>query len=418
MGHLISLEKRTMTSSSHSLSTRYSGADSIARDAWVEIDLNCLEFNIQRIKELIKEKAKQENIAEPLIMVAVKGDAYGHGAVSIAEVLAACGISWLGVASADEGEELRKANCKLPILILSPTPSWAVKKALDLKLDITISSVAQFKAIIEALEDYKNSVPVHLKVDTGMHRLGIQENDAAEMIDLLQANKKFNLISVFSHLAKASDIETTKKQNEKFKYFIEIFKKSGLNIQFFHLASSEAANRFPFTYYDLVRFGISIYGLEAQTISDKLLPIMSVRGRINQISTIEKGESSGYGLTWTAKRKATLATIPIGYADGVGRRLSNKIKGLLQGKFVNQVGTISMDQMNFDITDVPEAKEGDVITLIGSDEHNTLYLANWAKELDTITYELACRLKARLPRIYTRKELTKQLSSSLANKKG
>ena len=117
------------------------------------------------------------------------------------------------------------------------------------------------------------------------------------------------------------------------------------------------------------------------------------------------------------KEKSTLATIPIGYADGVGRRLSNKIRGLLQGKFVNQVGTISMDQMNFDITDVPEAKEGDVITLIGSDGHNALCLADWAKELDTITYELACRLKARLPRIYTRKELTEQLSSSLANKK-
>jgi len=420
-----------MTSSPYSSSSRY-GVDSIARDAWIEIDLNSLEFNLQLLKAYIKEQAEKVGLAVPQIMGIVKADAYGHGAVAVSQVLAACGVSWLGVASADEGSELREAYCKLPILILSPTPSWAVKKAVEQKLDLTISSLSQLQGLIEILKDENSSVSVHLKVDTGMHRLGMNEVDALKALEFLKANKKFKLVSVFSHLAKAGDFATTEKQKKNFDQFIEIFKNQSYQPDFFHLDSSQAALCFPPTYYDLVRFGISIYGLEAQTISAKLLPIMSVKGRINQIKVIDKSESVGYGLTWKADRQSRLANIPIGYADGVGRGLSNKMKGLLHNKIINQVGTISMDQMLFDITDIPLAKEGDVITIIGSDDYAvspetksetdepTLYLADWAKQLDTITYELACRLKVRLPRIYTRNRWTESLqnNSFMTSKKG
>ena len=278
-------------------------------------------------------------------------------------------FAWLGVASADEGGQLREANCKLPILILSPIPAWAVKKALEQKLDLTISSLPQLQGIIEALKDDNRFVPVHLKVDTGMHRLGMNKVDVQKALELLKANKKFKLISVFSHLAKAGDFATTEKQKKSFDQFIEFFESEKYKPEFFHLDSSDAALKFPSTYYDLVRFGISIYGLEGQSVSDNLLPVMSVRGRINQIGIIEKDEAVGYGLTWKADRQSRLANIPIGYADGVGRRLSNKMKGLLHNKIINQVGTISMDQMLFDITDFPAAKEGDVITIIGSDDY-------------------------------------------------
>ncbi len=417
-------KRQIMTTSPYSLSSK-SGADSIARDAWVEIDLNKLEFNLQQIKACLKEQSKQAAVTVPKIMGCVKADAYGHGAVAISDVLAACGINWLGVASADEGSELREANCKLPILILSPTPSWAAKNALEQKLDLTVSSLAQLEGIAEALKDDNRAVPIHLKVDTGMHRLGMNESDLRKALKFLRVNKKFKLVSVFSHLAKGGDFATTEKQRKHFDQFVKIFESEKFMPEFFHLASSEAALRFPSTYYDTVRFGISIYGLEAQSISANLLPIMSVRGRINQINIVEKDETVGYGLTWQTDKQSRLANIPIGYADGVDRGLSNKMQGLLHNKFVNQVGTISMDQMLFDITDVPSAKEGDVITLIGADDYNhspekkknpeehILYLANWAKQLNTITYELACKLKVRLPRIYTRNQLTEQWQKSL-----
>jgi alanine racemase len=152
----------------------------------------------------------------------------------------------------------------------------------------------------------------------------------------------------------------------------------------------------------MVRVGLLLYGLEAGSAATDLMPAMSVRGRINHLRQIENDEAVGYGWTWKAERPTRLATIPIGYADGVDRRLSNRMSALLMGRQIRQVGTISMDQMLFDITDVPEAQEGDVITLIGTDGAHSIQLADWAGMLDTITYELACRMRVRLPRIYTR----------------
>jgi len=177
-----------------------------------------------------------------------------------------------------------------------------------------------------------------------------------------------------------------------------------------HLASGEAARRFPDTHYDMVRVGLYLYGLEPAVVSNVVSPALSLRGRINHLQDIDAGESVGYGLTWTAPRRTRLASIPIGYADGVDRSLSNRMEGLCTGKRIKQVGRISMDQMLFDITDVPQAQIGDVITLIGSESgsvannaaQDRLHLADWASMLDTITYELACRLRVRLPKIYTR----------------
>jgi alanine racemase len=385
------------------------------RDAWIELDLTCLEKNVQTIKTWLKQNAEQAGVAVPQIMAVVKAAGYGHGAVAIAEVLSACGIAWLAVASADEGIELRKSGCKLPILILSPTPLWAVTTALEQDLDLTISSLNQLNDISHLLADYKKTVRLHLKLDSGMHRLGMNIADAEKAITLLKENKKFKLVSIYSHLAIATDAKTTQKQKENFDRFITVFEKANCCSDFYHLACSEAIKSFPSTYYDFVRIGLYLYGMEAATASSELSPIMSVRARINQINLIDEGESVGYGLTWKASKPTRLANIPIGYADGVDRRLSNKMQGLLHGKFINQVGTISMDQMLFDITDIPQAREGDVITLIGCDDaassaaKATLYLYDWANELGTMVRELSCRLHMRLPLIYTRGPMLRKL---------
>jgi alanine racemase len=230
-----------------------------------------------------------------------------------------------------------------------------------------------------------------------------------DILETIHQDCSLKLVGVWSHLANASQEESVMRQKTVFDQAVELTRPL-FPQTIFHLASSEATTRFPQCHYDMVRVGLYLYGLEPNTVSDTLLPALSIRARINHISTVQKGERVGYGHTWQAERLSRLASIPIGYADGVDRGLSNNMKGLLMGQVINQVGRISMDQMLFDITDVPEAQEGDVITLIGSGGQHSLYLSEWARRLDTITYELACRLRVRLPRIYTRNKTSKGIA--------
>lgn len=394
------------------LPTRQANLTSIRRDAWVEVDLNAIEQNLRfvrsRLKPPIKGIGPNNPDQAPRLMAVVKSDGYGHGASSVAEVLEASseGVDWLGVASIDEGTQLRASGIKLPILILSPTPSWAISTALENKLDITLSSEKQIRDVAAC-----GRARVHLKIDTGMHRLGVPFEKLEETLKLIKSLDNLELVSVYSHLAKAANEEAVSSQNNLFNQASALTKHYFSNV-FFHLASSEATI-FPHVHYDLVRVGLYLYGLQPDTVSPDLplRPALSVRARINHINKIAAGQSVGYSWTWTAENETLLASIPIGYADGVDRGLSNRMPGLLMGKTVNQVGRISMDQMLFDISNVPEAQEGDVITLIGSDsdiERNAdngqtkLTLSQWAETLGTITYELACRLRTRLPRVYTR----------------
>jgi alanine racemase len=384
------------------------------RDAWVEINLSNLESNIRSLYSWLQEGSGTSSQAG--LMGVIKSDAYGHGAVAVGEVLAASGVAWLAVASVDEGCQLRAGGIKTPILVLSPTPSWAISTALDHDLDLTITSFDQLNELIVQTRRQEKPVGVHLKIDTGMHRLGFGKNLISKLIDELNVNRQLKLVSLFSHLAKADDLECTQAQNQIFKDVLQMFRKAGQEPGFVHLASSEAARRFPFTHYDMVRVGINLFGLEPKDVAQDLVPVLALRGRVVQISTVLEGQSVGYGLTWTAERDSRLAVVPIGYADGVDRQLSNRMRGLLAGSIVPQVGRISMDQMIFDVTDVAGAREGDVLTLIGSElggERGTppgtsaspravITLSEWAQTLGTITYELACRLRVRLPRIYTR----------------
>lgn len=369
---------------------------STRRDAWVEVDLGAIEYNVLQIKSWLKAPGTK-------LMAVVKSDAYGHGATGVLKVLVGAGADWLAVASVDEGCQLRLVDPDTPILILGPTPGWAVGNALEDRLDLTVTSLCQIEDIEAVAKEKGMKARVHLKVDTGMHRLGVAPARAQELLAAIAASENLTLISVFSHLAVADDEGETRKQNDCFLAVIEMTKRTlpGADI-FFHIASGDAARRFPFTHHDMVRVGLQLYGLEAATESSDLVPALSVRARINHLSEIEQGERVGYGFTWGARQKTRIASIPIGYADGVDRGLSNQMSGILMNNEVRQIGRISMDQMLFDITEAVEAQEGDVITLIGSQGDIKLTLAQWARKLDTITYELACRLRIRLPRIYTR----------------
>jgi len=371
---------------------------SVRRDAWVEVDLNAIERNIAEIRSWLNPGTR--------LMAVVKSDAYGHGAAGVADMMIACGADWMGVASIDEGCQLRAAGVSIPILLLSPCPGWAISTALEADLTLTVTSFAQLEDIAEACTRQNRVASFHLKIDTGMHRLGIAPEKIDEVLTFIKANASLRLTGVLSHLARADEEDFSLYQKKIFDEALAKIKSQGHNPEIVHLASGEAARRFKQTHYDMVRVGLYLYGLEARSVSDVVQPAMSVKGRINQIQIIDAKEAIGYNLTWTSEAPTRLASVPIGYADGIDRRLSNKMSGLLMGKEVKQVGLISMDQMLFDISGVPEAQEGDVVTLIGSDtvdgQTHHLYLASWANMLDTITYELACRLRARMPRMYTR----------------
>jgi alanine racemase len=392
---------------------------SIRRDAWVEVDLTSVEHNLKTLRNGLKKMHEPEPGSKsgsepgsdstsglpPKLMAVVKSDGYGHGAVPLAQLFAASGVDYLGVASIDEGMQIRDIGITLPILILSPTPAWAITSALENNLQITVSTEKQLLDISDVAEAVGRRASIHLKVDTGMHRLGVPLDRLPKIMESLVANQKgsksLELTGLYTHLANAAEREDVLAQKHLFDQAARLTRPLFPDA-LLHFASSEAATRFADCHYDMVRVGLYLYGLEPNTVSNNLQPVLAVRARINHINRIEAQERVGYGFTWKAERQTKLAAIPVGYADGVDRGLSNHMKGLIMGQTINQVGRISMDQMLFDITDVPQAEEGDVITLIGADGANKLFLSDWATRLDTITYELACRLRARLPRIYTR----------------
>ncbi|HEY9731689.1 MAG TPA: alanine racemase [Drouetiella sp.] len=383
------------------LASRQLTVSPMCRDAWVEIDLARIEFNVKTIKSWFKEPQTE-------LMAVVKSDGYGHGAAEVGRAALAAGAGWLAVATVDEGVELRAQECEAPILILGPAPARAIATAVENRLDLTLTGQADLDAASLAAKQINRNVRVHLKIDTGMHRLGAAPDDIEALVQQIVSRPDLELVSVFSHLAKADQYEFTKKQNDCFTAVVQnlsvrfpnLLKKQGGPV-LAHLASGDAARHNSFTQHDMVRAGLNLYGLEARTISDVVKPAMAIRARINSLREIDPGETVGYNMTWTAKTRSRIASIPVGYADGIDRGLSNRMEGIIHGKRVKQAGLISMDQMLFDVTDVPESAPGDTLTLIGTDGEQSIQLADWANMLDTITYELACRMRVRLPRIYT-----------------
>lgn len=354
------------------------------RDAWVEINLSALERNFKKISDITKTE----------IMAVLKADAYGHGATTIAPILQSLKVNSFGVATVDEGIALRNTGIKTPVLILGATPFWALKSCYENNLTVTIYSTSQFAQIEELSKKYKNEkfkMSTQLKIDTGMNRLGVDYKEANKIVKKIIDCKFLELVGIFTHLSDTKDYEFSKFQKKRFDFVTEIC--SGIPIQK-HIANSYAAINYPEFRYDLVRIGIALYGQEFNFLK----PLISLKGRITQIHKVYAGEYVSYERTWRAKRDSLIATIPIGYADGVDRNLSNKITAIYKEKEIKQIGTITMDQMMFDISEVKDPQVNDVITLIG----NGISISSWAEKLNTITYELLCKLKIRLPRIYTR----------------
>ena len=370
--------------------------------AWVEIDLAALSHNVQQILSLLSPQTE--------LMAVVKADAYGHGAVTVAQTVLQSGATWLGVATIPEGIELREAGIEAPILVLGATHTAEQIRAIEhWQLQPTLCTPKQ--ALVYSESVHHGVLPIHLKLDTGMSRLGTAWENAVEFVQLVKGLRNLSIASIYSHLATAEDPDSTIRQQQQQRYEAAIracgYGQPGQHPRF-HLANSAGTIVDPSLHYDMVRTGLLLYGLyPAEHLRSRLAlrPVMQVKARVTQVKMIQPGTGVSYGHRFVADRPTQIAVIGIGYADGVPRNLSNKMKVLVRGQQVTQIGSITMDQLMLDVTHIPALQEGEVVTLLGQDGNERILADDWANLLGTISWEILCGFKHRLPRVTVGKPL-------------
>lgn len=365
--------------------------------AWVEIDTAALTHNVQQLKRLLSPQTE--------LMAVVKADAYGHGACTVAQTACQAGASWLGVATIPEGIQLREAGIKAPILILGATNTpEQILSVAQWKLQPTLCTPQQALIFSETLSSTGQSCRVHVKLDTGMSRLGTNWQQAAEFVQMVQRLPHLQVASIYSHLATADSLNYTnmKQQQQRFEEALAAIKPLELRSHKLHLANSAATLTNPSLHYDMVRVGLAIYGLypadHLKQVID-LQPVMQVKARVTQVKTIQPGTGVSYGHQFITSREMRLAVVGIGYADGVPRNLSNKMQVLIRGQAVPQVGAITMDQLMLDVSAIPDLQVGEVVTLLGQQGGIEIRADDWAAILGTISWEILCSFKHRLPRV-------------------
>ena len=365
--------------------------------AWVEVNQGALAFNIRQIKSILKPQTA--------LMAVVKADAYGHGAVEVAKTVLGAGADWLAVATLGEGVELRRAGITAPILILGAinTPQ-EIRAIAQWNLQPTIGNPQQALIFSDTLSNSRGKLPVHLKLDTGMSRLGTRWESATEFVELVGKLPHLTIASIYSHLATADDPDPTfmRLQQQRFVSAIAKLKINNIVPPFIHLANSAATLTDQDLHYDLVRVGLALYGLYPSphlSSSLELQPALQVKTRITQIKTIPPGTGVSYGHKFISKKELRIGVIGIGYADGVPRNLSNRLQVLIRGQRVPQIGAITMDQIMVDVSKIKNLQVGEVVTLLGRDGDEEISADDWATTLGTISWEILCSFKHRLPRV-------------------
>lgn len=376
------------------------------RPAWAEINLDNLTYNIQSIKGNANSKE---------IMGVVKADAYGHGAVDVALTLLENGVKGLAVAVLSEGLELRKSGIKCPIMILGLTPETLLKDLIEHEIQPTVSSFEYAETLSKIAYKKSKTIKINIAVDTGMGRIGFLPNE--ESVDEIYKISKLPSIEIeglFSHFSTADekDKKYSYLQLDRYNWFYENLIKKGVKINTRTIANSAAIMELPSTHYDAVRPGVILYGYYPSNEVDRsqlsIKPVMTLKANIVHIKVLEKDQYIGYGRKFKTERKSTIATLPIGYADGYSRMLSGKAKVIINGKFAPVVGTICMDQCMIDITDVGDVKVGDEVVLMGSCGDAKFDAEDIAEILGTISYEVICMMGKRVPRVYVKNgEITK-----------
>ncbi|WP_418792513.1 alanine racemase [Phosphitispora sp. TUW77] len=342
------------------------------------------------------------------IMGVVKANAYGHGAIPVSKIILDNGADCLGVAMLDEARELRQAGIAVPVLILGYTPGEQAEEAISLDITQTVYSIEGAEAISRAALKLGKQAKIHIKVDTGMGRLGfLADDNSIDNIIRAAALPGIAAEGIMTHFSVADrdDKEYTYYQHNLFSKVISCLRKKGFPDVIKHAANSAAIIDLPGVHLDMVRAGVSIYGLypsqEVQTSKLDLMPALSFKARVAYVKTVPAGTSISYGRSFVTGGETTVATIPVGYADGYSRLLSNKAHVLVHGVRVPVIGTVCMDQFIIDVSKVPEVKVGDVVTLIGREGEQHITADELADLMGTINYEIVCMISDRVPRVYS-----------------
>jgi alanine racemase len=358
----------------------------------LEIDLNALVLNLNVYNNFLKPQTK--------LIAMVKASAYGSGSVEVAKILELQKIDYLAVAYADEGVELRKAGIQLPILVLNPEE--AVFEVLEKQnLEAEIYSLELLEKFVHHFSNKKSKILIHLKLDTGMRRLGFEEKDIENLVAILKKNKHIKIQSIFSHLVGSEAPEHDQFTKKQVKHFQKMYDKICAELKICpmrHILNSNGINRFPQYQMEMVRLGIGLYGIDgSQTIQNQLQKVHTLKASISQIKNITKGETIGYNRKGKAKKAMRIATISIGYADGLMRSAGNEnFSVLIQGKRADIVGNICMDMCMVDVTEIPEAATGDEVIIFGKEP----MVEELANAMGTIPYEIFPIISDRVKRVY------------------
>lgn len=377
------------------------------RWSWVEVDLSAIRRNVRRLMDITPNDTK--------FMAIVKADAYGHGGPVVARACGIAGADMFGVATLEEGIELRASGITAPILLLSEPPRTGIPAILENDLICAITTAEFALDLGEQAVNAGLTARYHLKIDTGMNRIGVNHLDVLEFLKLIDFHRGLERTGTFTHFATA---DTTPEdwdfalQLRRFKEAVTAMREADFDPGTVHAANSAAIIMHPEAHFDMVRGGIAMYGLHPSDSTRDLIrlePAMSVRARATMVKEPSIGEGVSYGFTYRVPKSVQIATFPLGYADGMPRALSNDTQVLFDGRRCQQVGRICMDQFMIEVVSNPSALKpthpithGDVITVVGRDGDDEITLDDMAKRLGTINYELACRFGLRMDRIYTR----------------
>ena len=365
---------------------------------YASIDLAALGRNVSRLQTRLHPSCG--------VMAVVKANAYGHGAVEISRALMEFGISNLAVASVQEGVALRHAGITADIVVLADLFDEHCDDLFAYRLKPVINDLRLLPTLAKKAETAQHPFPIHLKIDTGMGRLGFPPSEFERVLDALPSWKSLTIEGLMTHLADSDGEETghTERQLELFRTMLDGCKRRGMMVPMIHAANSAALIRYPHSHFSLVRPGIALYGYHTlpQAVQyDELHPILALRSTVMQLRTIKPGDSISYNRTFIAKRPSIIAVLPIGYADGYSRKLSNKGCVLIKGRRAPIVGLVCMDITMVDVTDLPSVRIGDAVTVIGRDGNDAIWADEIAQWSGTIPYEVLCGIGPRIPRVYT-----------------
>jgi alanine racemase len=385
------------------------------RPVWAEVKLGALASNLRSIQRHLEKQSRASGSRAklPKILAVVKANAYGHGAVPVARALAKAGAEWFGVTCSAEGIELREGGLRKPVLLLTGFWPGEEKRIIKNRLTPTVTRCEQLQLLERAAaRSGREPFPFHLKIDSGMNRLGISPSDIPCFARTLADCPHLLLQGIFTHFASSEEFthDKTEQQTRVFAAALERLRDLKIQAPVVHLANSAAVVSRPETWADMVRPGLILYGHHQSYQPPErdadaaamvpLRPVLSLRARIISLRDVAPGQGVGYNSRWVATRRSRVAVLAIGYADGFPRNLTNRGQVIVRGQSVPVVGTVSMDLSAVDVTDIPDVKLGDIATIYGTDGDASQQVSDVARLLGTVTSDLCCALGPRVPRFY------------------